>query len=260
MAATLPFPEQPDILLEAITSPGYRDKVVFFAPHENEYVVNDYLSRKILHLRGRFLILRQRGERNIALSIGQREIAVDPNRIFTRSGARKSLRRLNPDLDEESDLFREAWKKAVRLGGFILEQMGTVGGHTVIIAVHNNTDGYDGDGKGGEGTVSIKRYQKKLDQGAGYIKCIHRGKGDEDDLFFINKPKDFKAMKKAGWNVVLQHPRVARLEEEDDGSLSVYAEMIGARYINIEAQRKKGYDHLEVQKKMVDYVFDLVFD
>jgi hypothetical protein len=43
---------------------------------------------------------------------------------------------------------------------------------------------------------------------------------------------------------------------ENDGSLSVYAQMNGIRYINIEAERAyqgKGDDHLPMQIKMLNY-------
>lgn len=70
---------------------------------------------------------------------------------------------------------------------------------------------------------------------------------------------DFELLTREGWNAVLQHPQVGTLAEEDDGSLSVYSEKNQVRYINIEAQRKDGDDHLVEQQKMVDLVFDLVF-
>jgi hypothetical protein len=60
----------------------------------------------------------------------------------------------------------------------------------------------------------------------------------------------------------LQAPEVAKLADEDDGSLSVWAEMAGLRYFNVEAQRKgddgKGQDHLEIQKAMVRELYKLL--
>ena len=255
-AALLPFPDQADIGLEIWSSPGYQGKVVLIAPHENERVVNGYVAEKVERLGGKFIILRQNGERHLQLKVGDRIFEVDPNRIFTPLGAKNTLLSLNPTLSEETAEFKTALDRAIKLGRFICQRLGGLDKHSIIVAIHNNTDGYDDDGKNGEGTVSIERYQKKWRAGAQYIKDVHRGSGDEDDLFFINRDVDFTAMKKAGWNVVLQHPRVAVLESEDDGSLSVYAEKIGARYINIEAQRKEGEDHLDVQKRMVDFIFE----
>ncbi len=252
------FPQQPDIRLECFSAPRNDGDLCFFAPHENEHVVNAYLAEKVQATRGRFVVLRQSGERHVVLEVQGQRFEVDPNRIFTRAGAGSSLLKLNPHLKKDSAVFPMALERTVALGRFVLEQMGAFKNKNLImIAVHNNTEGFDNDGRGGEGTISIRRYAMKLEAGAKYIKSIHIGDGDEDDLFFINRQSDFETLKKLGWNIVLQHPQVATLPDEDDGSLSVYAEMEGHRYMNIEAQRKEGDDHLEVQKKMVDVVFQI---
>ena len=256
LAVDLAFPKQKDIRLEIHGKPDYQGPVYFLAPHENEHVANAYLTTRVQEQGGKFLILRQKGERNILLKYGEAELAVDPNRIFTRAGARSSLLKLNPQLENKPWLLYRACRRAVRLGRFITKHMGGMRPGSIIIAIHNNTDGYDDDGKGGVGTVSIERYRKKFEAGSGFIKDLHVGEGDEDDLFFITEQEDFRAMSEAGWHVLLQHPRVAWAEDQDDGSLSVFAEMKGLRYINIEAQRKP--DHLEVQKQMIELVFDLV--
>ncbi|CAM2010907.1 hypothetical protein [Acanthopleuribacter pedis] len=254
----LPFPDQPDIYLERFQKPDRPTRVFFLAPHENEQVVNDYLAKKVLKEGGCFLILRQRGQRHLFLKVGDAEYEVDPNRIFTPVGAESSLRRENPGLKEQPALLAQAVARAVAVGDFIKSHMNDLRRGSIIIAVHNNTDGFDDDGKGGVGTVSMVRYQKKLDTGAGYILKLHHGTHDEDDLFFITKKRDFKKLRRLGYNLVLQHPRVAVDPDEDDGSLSVLSEKRGLRYLNIEAQRREGCDHLDVQQKMVDQVFRLV--
>ncbi len=259
LAMDLSFPKQKDIRLEIIKHPNYQGPVYFFAPHENEHVANEFLAQKVSEGQGTLLILRQKGERNISLHFRRKNVQVDPNRIFTAAGARASLLDLNPHLKGQPRLLRKACRRAVKLGRFICKQMGRLKKGTVVIAIHNNTDGYDDDGKGGVGTVSIHRYQHKFNAGARYIKELHVGEGDEDDLFFITEAEDFRTLSAAGWHVLLQHPQVAQLADEDDGSLSVFAEMRGLRYINIEAQRKEGDDHLEIQKRMIALVFEMVF-
>jgi len=256
-AEPLPFPEQPEIFLERHT--GAPSPLVFFSPHENENVANAYLIDTLRERGGRYLILRHRGERHLTLRQGDLAAEVDPNRIFTPLGARATVQALNPDLtDRQCEVIAAM---AVRLGRFILDRM-DLNEQSLIVAVHNNTDGYDDDGHGGVGTVSIKRYARKLADGAGFLVAVHEGRGDEDNLFFINRRQDFDTMKRDDWHLVLQHPRVAEDPDQDDGSLSVYAEMIGRRYINIEAQRRhddgSGKDHAAVQRRMIDYVFDLV--
>ncbi len=260
----LPFPEQTDIYLEVVESPGYDGRVFFFAPHENEGVANRYLAEKIVKSQGRLVILRQNGTRHVALRVSGRVFELDPNRMFTPRGAEQSLRALNRDVAGAEEALPAALERALALGRFVLRFIGRLEPGTVIVAVHNNTEGYDDDGKGGIGTVSIARYRRKLEAGARFLKDVHIGPGDEDDLFFITAADDFRKMKSDGWNVVLQHPQVADLADEDDGSLSVLAEIKGLRYINIEAERHDpetglGADHLDVQKRMVDYVRRLLF-
>jgi len=157
-AERLPFPLQPDIQLEIIESAGYRGRVCFFAPHETEAVINDDLRARVVERGGRFVILHQYGERNIAFKLGDAEIYVDPNRIFTRRGCRASVANENPDLAQDTPAYKQACHLAESLGRFVLDHLVPVSRKTVFVAVHNNTDGYDDDGKGGIGTVSIQRY------------------------------------------------------------------------------------------------------
>ena len=254
----LKFPEQPDIRLAVYEREDNRAPVYFLAPHQNERVINRYLRKKVKREGGKFLVIRQSGRRHLFLKFDEGVFEVDPNRIFTPRGARASLLLENPDLDAESELFQRVHLRAIGVGLFIIQQMGGLAPGSTVVAIHNNTDGYDDDGQGGKGTISIHRYQKLMERGAAFIKDMHLGRGDEDDLFFITSPDDFAAMKAAGWHVILQHPQVADLEDEDDGSLSVLAEKRGLRYINIEAQRKWFANHRRVQRRMTDFVFERV--
>jgi len=255
-AEILTFPEQPDIYLEIHGAMEPANKVYYLAPHQPEHVINRYLARKVKKRGEKFLVLRQNGDRHIFLKLDENTVEVDPNRIFTPRGCESTLRRQNPRLESKPDLLAKAKVKAVRLGEFIMEHMGGISKGSVIVAIHNNTDGYDGDGKNGVGTVSIDRYQKRMDSGAKYIKAVHAGSHDEDDLFFITDQDDFDLLSNQGFNVILQHPQVADLEDEDDGSLSVLSEMRGVRYLNVEAQRDP--DHRRRQKKMIKALFKLL--
>jgi len=253
------FPQQHDIFLEVVGTP--EDKPwAFFAPHENERVVNQHVAKQILKHGGVFVVLRQNGERHIQLNIEGQIFEIDPNRIFTDLGRRATLAKQNPNLAKGSKLYDKALARTEKLANFILDSMGAKQA-TSWIAIHNNTNGYDNDGHNGRGTISINRYEKKLATGANYLIKVNNSGVDEDDLFFITKPEDYVAMSDANWNVVLQNPAVANDPSEDDGSLSVLAEKHGKRYVNVEAERADngfGVDHLEVQKKMVDLTFNLL--
>jgi hypothetical protein len=254
------FNEQSDIYLEVVGNENTDSHQVFFAPHENEHVANEYLAQKISQEKGRFLVLRQAGQREISLSINNQKILVDPNRIFTLKGIHDSIKNLNPDLSVLSKDFKQAVNRSQALGQFIVTNMGGLNTQMTWLAVHNNTQGYKGDGKGGIGTVSMIRYRHKLNNGAKYLINLTQLSGDEDDLFFVTDKQDFLQMQSKGFNAVLQNPIVTSDIEEDDGSLSVYAQMNGIRYINIEAEREyqgKGENHLPMQIKMLNYTLSL---
>ena len=269
---TVQFPQQTDISLEIVDNSQHLTRVqenltqaqpvnlVFFSPHENENIANNYVKSKVMQSGGRYVVLKQFGNRLIKLKVNEKIIAIDPNRIYTHEGRRSTLLKLNENLTEQSELFKQALAKTEQLGNFILQNIHVNNPDTFWVAVHNNTDGYGEDGNNGTGTISIKRYQKKLDSGSKYLIDVTKGKHDEDDLFFVTHRSDFEKMKQQGWNAILQNPAVALIKDEDDGSLSVLAEMKGMRYINIEAERISedgGSDHLKVQQQMVDFIYTL---
>jgi len=254
------FPEQDDIYLEVVGHENSANEQVFFAPHENEHVINQYLAEKVIQEKGKFLVLRQAGQREISLNIDNQNILVDPNRIFTVKGIKDSIKKLNPLLAISSTDFQQAVNRSYTLGQFIVTKMGGLNKQKTWLAVHNNTQGFKDDGKGGIGNVSMIRYRYKLNSGAKYLSNLTPLVGDEDDLFFVTNKQDFMQMQSKGFNAVLQSPIVTSDIEEDDGSLSVYAQMHDMRYINIEAERKHqgiGEDHLSMQIKMLNYTLSL---
>jgi hypothetical protein len=255
------LPEQPNIQLEVIGQATANPNWAFFAPHENENVANDYVIQQIQQYGGVFVILRQDGKRLIHIDVEPFRVKIDPNRIFTEQGRRQNIIKLNPKLRTNTYVFHRALRRSAALAQLIIKTLGGTDPSRTWVAIHNNTQGYQGDNKQGIGDISIKRYQQKLSEGAQYLIEVSHNKGDEDDLFFVTEKQDFTAMQQVGWNVVLQHPQVVSDPKEDDGSLSVYAQKLGIRYINIEAERNSaeiGEDHLVEQKQMVDFVFSLL--
>jgi hypothetical protein len=242
-AWVVPFPPQPDIQLEIFQNQS--NGVVFFAPHENEFVLHTTLVNYVSMHEGTYLVLRQNGLRHLTLRLGSYRFEVDPNRLFTPRGIRNNIRALNPQFPE--GLIPEATALTLQVTEFLLRHL-REGDVRVWVAIHNNLDGFEGDGRWGRGTVSIWRYLEKMSQGAGFLADLHAGAGDEDDLFWTTTREDFEALSLAGHHVVLQSPSVAVEEQEDDGSLSVYAAMQGIRYFNCEAQH--GPPHPLEQERM----------
>jgi hypothetical protein len=252
------FPEQANIQLEVIGHTSTHPNWAFFAPHENENVANDYVIQKIQQHGGVFVILRQEGKRLIHIDVDPFRVKIDPNRIFTEQGRRKNIIKLNPKLRTNTYVFHRAMGRSKALAQLIIKTLGGADPSRTWVAIHNNTQGYQGDNHQGIGDVSIKRYQHKLSEGAQFLIAVNEDRGDEDDLFYVTQKQDFTAMQQAGWNAVLQNPKVVSDPKEDDGSLSVYAQKLGIRYINIEAERNTaevGEDHLAEQTQMINLVF-----
>ncbi len=258
---TLTFPAQQDISVNIVENPDSLGNLVFIAPHENESVANDYLRQQIEAKGGKFIELRQHGKRLIELKVKNAVIKIDPNRIFTQKGRQGTLLTLNPSLAKQPETFQQALARTQHLAEFLLKQLGKDSAEPVIwVAMHNNTNGYSGDNKNGEGTISIVRYKDKLANGSKFLIKVNQAAQDEDDLFYVTSLTDFERMKKDGWNAVLENPIVKTDVSEDDGSLSVFANQSGIRYINIEAERKSdagGEDHTAEKQKMIDYIFSL---
>tara|TARA_R110002153_G_scaffold5120_8_gene24250 strand:- start:8444 stop:9292 length:849 start_codon:yes stop_codon:yes gene_type:complete len=252
------FSPQPNIKLEVIGQVTDKPNWSLFAPHENENVANEYVRQQILERGGVFVILRQEGKRLLRLEIKPFEVKIDPNRIFTKKGRRKNIIRHNPKLRTNTYVFHRAMRLSAALAKLIVSTMGGTESSRSWVAIHNNTHGYLGDNKQGIGNISMVQYQQKLAKGAGFILAVSKKYGDEDDLFFVTEQQDFNAMEQSGWNAVLQHPQVVTDPSEDYGSLSLFAQKSGIRYINIEAERSTsnfGENHLVEQQQMLDYVF-----
>jgi hypothetical protein len=251
------FPSQPNIKLEVVGQAAGNPNWAFFAPHENENVVNDYVTQQIIERGGVFVILRQDGKRLLRFDIDPFEVKLDPNRIFTKQGRRNNIIKHNPKLRTNTYVFHRAMRLSAALSELIISHLGGTDPSRQWVAIHNNTQGYLGDNKQGIGNVSITQYQQKLANGDSSIIAVSKQHRDEDNLFFVTEFQDFNALKQNGWNAVLQHPQVVTDPSEDDGSLSVYAQKLGIRYINIEAERSTnnfGENHLIEQKQMLDFI------
>jgi hypothetical protein len=102
-----------------------------------------------------------------------------------------------------------------------------------VIALHNNSDG----------AYSALRYAQGGALASDAARVFIKDGSDPDDFFLVTEPEVFEALRRRGYNVVLQdNSRVT-----DDGSLSVHCGRAGVRYINIEAQ----HGHLDRQVAMI---------
>lgn len=151
---------------------------------------------------------------------------IDPNRLFSRAGAERSLRRLNPDMAPE-----RLWQILDRLDrerpALVRALLPPRGG--LLIALHNNSSGY-----------SVRNEVPLSDQVA------LNDEPNPHDFVLATAPEDFARLARGPYNVVLQNRR----PDFDDGSLSRLAARLGARYLNIEAGMWAG----KKQAAMLDWV------
>ena len=151
---------------------------------------------------------------------------VDPNRIFSRAGARKALKKFRPHWDHK-ELTKLLEKLDESRNIFLFNIFPSEGG--LLIALHNNFRGY---------SVKDELTNSQL----------HSIKKDKNprDFIICTDLKDYQKLKKGPYNVVLQNI----IDEDNNGSLSWPALENGVRYVNIET--RLGW--LSQQRKMLKFV------
>jgi hypothetical protein len=136
-------------------------------------------------------------------------LMIDPNRLWSHSGADRSLRAENPPAIGESQIV-QALDYLDRHREAALRRLIPPPGSR-LFALHNNRDYSVQDELAASDQTSIR--QANLPR----------------NFFLCTAPADFERLKKSPYNVVLQSKA-----EPDDGSLSRLAARRGFRYINLE--------------------------
>lgn len=182
-----------------------RSKHRYLHIHGNESTARDVLREHMKSFKGQAFLV-QSDKRMVPVG----ECVIDPNRMYTAVGARKSLERWNKDktptqFDAAMALLardREQFVKAVSP---------PKGGR--LVAMHNNSEGYS---MLEELAISDKVHQPK--------------KVEPHEFMLATNEEDFERLARGAFNVVLQ-----KTVKEDDGRFSVLAAGKGIRYVNIEA-------------------------
>jgi hypothetical protein len=189
--------------------------------HGNETTARDVVMEQV-NAHGGTALLIQSDTRNVPLQGGQ----IDPNRMFSREGAEKSLRTLNPK-----------WSEAqIENGALALEKdrhkfLKTIrpprGGR--IVALHNNSNGYSV-----ESEIAISDRTSLKDA------------TNPHEFFLTTDPADYEKLSQSPYNVVLQNTA----PKDDDGSLSRLSAKLGIRYINLEC----GLGKIERQRELLGWL------
>lgn len=154
-------------------------------------------------------------------------LRLDPNRMFSRAGAEKNLRLLNPEARPEQ--IAELLDQLDRGRDALMKTLAPPPGG-LWIAAHNNGPGYS------------------IDTEAPISQRIHKPQpGSPRDFFLFTSAADFEIAMKGPYNAVLQD----RPGGEDDGSLSRWCAARGVRYVNAEAAHGKLDKQLEMLRWLI---------
>ena len=189
--------------------------------HGDEKTAEMALKHHIKHYKGTAFFIDS--DDRVILAEG---LKLDPNRIFSTKGTKKTLLKYHPEVSKNK-------KKAIvdeldKKRDLFLEELLLPEG-SLVVALHNNFRGYSIDSEIENAvTYSVKPEQRRQD----FFLCTNRA--------------DYEILSKSPFNVVLQ----SNDDELDDGSLSRLMGRKGVRYVNIEV--KLGW--LSQQKKMLKYL------
>ena len=174
--------------------------------HGNEETAREAVELLIEEMPGEAWIVESKS-RHVTLA----GLRLDPNRMFSRAGAEKNLRLLNPGAAPETlaELLDRLDGERQRM----LETLAPPAGG-LWIAVHNNGPGYS------------------METEAPISRRIHRPEpGEPRDFLLFTGGRDYEIAARGPYNALLQD----RPGGEDDGSLSRWCAARGVRYINVEA-------------------------
>jgi hypothetical protein len=193
----------------------------YFHVHGNETTARDVLLDLLKTSRGTAYLI-ENDVRNARLNAGN----IDPNRMFSREGAERSLRRLNPGWPESTlyNALLALEKDRLKLVKALIPP-----DDGLLVAMHNNSAGY-----------SIKDEIPISDRHA------LNDPQNPRDFLLATAEADYDRIAKSPFNVVLQR----NPPPPDDGSLSRLCNKYGIRYVNIEA----ALGNFQKQKQMLQFL------
>jgi len=204
--------------------------ITFINVHENEATSVEAAKQFLKDHGGNLITLKHSGNRNLSFSLKNKVFSVDPNRMYTDSGRKASMKALG-------DYKHYAAVPVKRFAEQLLTNF--IDGKSLVVALHNNTDS----------AYSILSYINKELEGNNAADVYINDTMDTDDFILTTDNRIFDSLKVRGINVILQSKNAL-----DDGSLSVYAEKNNISYINVEAE----HGHVEEQLRMLQALKDVL--
>lgn len=207
---------------------GENSDIVFISLHDDEFTsVN--AAKKILEGKGGLLIeIENNLERNLRFRLDNSFYEIDPNRIFSKEGIKKSL-------EEFGRSSFKAIAEAFYFGQQIIQLI--PGEAKCIISLHNNT----------AGLFSVTEYAPGHKRSADSKKAYINPGQDQDDFFLTTDSDLYEKLADKGYNTILQENTKCC----EDGSLSVYCGKNKIRYVNCETEHGKNEQCLEMIKALL---------
>jgi hypothetical protein len=205
-----------------------RTDMVFINLHDDELTSVD-AARRILEADGGMLIeIENNSQRNIRFNLGKQFYKVDPNRMFSKKGIKKSLEQLGVTSPKAIDEVEKLGQRIVQL---------IPGEAKCVVALHNNTPDL----------FSVIEYAPGNKRSVDSKKVYINGTQDADDFFLTTDSHLYEKLADSGFNTILQDNKRCT----DDGSLSVYCGRKNIRYVNCETEHGKTEQYFDMMKALV---------
>ena len=213
---------------------GERRDRVFINLHDDELTSVDAAKRILEEQGGTLIEIENNSERNIRFKLGRRSYKVDPNRMFSKEGIKKSLDQLGVTSPKAIDEVEKLGQRIVQL---IPEEA------ACVIALHNNTSDL----------FSVLEYAPGNRRAVDSKKVYINNEQDADDFFLTTDNQVYEKLADSGFNTVLQDNKHCT----DDGSLSVYCGKKNIRYVNCETEHGKTEQYFEMIKALLAFLPDI---
>lgn len=210
---------------------GEKTDFVFINLHDDE-LTSVGAAKRILEDYGGLLIeVENNAQRNIRFKLERYFYEVDPNRIFSQEGIKRSLEQLGRVSAKAADAVDAVEKLGQRIIQLIPEQA------KCIIALHNNTPDF----------FSVTEYAPGNKRSIDCKKVYINAEQDTDDFFLTTDNSLYEKLADKGYNTILQDNKYCT----EDGSLSVYCGKKNVRYVNCETEHGKTEQYYEMVKNLI---------
>jgi hypothetical protein len=206
---------------------GERTDIVFINLHDDEVTSVDAAKRVLEEYGGLLIEVENHAQRNIRFKLDRYFFNVDPNRIFSEEGIRKSLEQLGKVSNKAIDEVEKLGQRIIQL---IPEEA------KCVIALHNNTPDL----------FSVTEYTAGNKRSVDSKKVYVNAEQDADDFFLTTDNNLYEKLADKGFNTILQDNKRCT----EDGSLSVYCGKKNIRYVNCETEHGKTEQYYEMMKAL----------